>query len=106
VEPSRELPATTGKWREACPSADTCKYRAVAVREHFAPWRAVNVTAEALDAYIAKRQRAGKADATVNREMAVLRSAFKLAAQRKRLNAMQVPTLSRLPGSPWSSPSA
>ncbi len=81
---------------KALKSADSCKSHAVAVRAHFGTWRAVNVTAEAYDAYISKRQQA-VADATINREGAVLRAAFKLAVERKRLTAMQVPRFSRLP---------
>jgi len=81
---------------KALKSAETCKSHATALRAHFGSRRVVNVTAEAYDAYIAKRQQAGIADATINREGAVLRAALKLAVQRKRLTAMQIPTLSRL----------
>jgi integrase len=82
---------------KALKSADTVKYHAVAVRAQFGSWRAVNVTAEAWDRYIEARRQAGIADATVNRERAVLQAAFKLGTQRKRLSALQVPKLSRLP---------
>jgi integrase len=81
----------------ALKGADTAKYHAVAVREHLGTSPAVAVTAEAWDQYIAKRRQAGREDATINRERAVLRSAFKLAVVRKRLTAWQVPALSRLP---------
>ncbi len=38
------------------------------IREHFGAWRAVEITAEAVDAYIEERLEADKAPATVNRE--------------------------------------
>jgi len=82
---------------KALKSADSCQSHGVAVRAQFGSWRAVHVTAEAHDAYIEKRQRADIANATINRETAVFRSAFKLAVQRKRLTAMQMPRFSRLP---------
>jgi integrase len=81
----------------ALKGADTAKYHAVAVRTHFGSWRALNLTGEAWDSYIQKRRNARREDSTINRERAILLSAYKLAVKRKRLSKMQVPTLSRLP---------
>jgi integrase len=81
----------------ALKSAASCMSHAAAIRAHFGTWRAVHVTAEAWDRYIDQRRTAGRAAATINRERAVLRAALTLAVERKRLTAMQVPRLSRLP---------
>jgi len=58
------------------------------VREHFAFWRAVAVTAEDIDSYIADRRAAGRSDTTINRETQPLAKAFKLAIERKHLSTM------------------
>lgn len=82
---------------KALKGADAAVSHAVAVRQHFGGWKAVAVTSEAWDRYIETRRHEGRADATINRERAVVAAAFKLAVSRKRLTRMQVPTLSRLP---------
>jgi integrase len=56
------------------------------IREYFDAWRAVEVTAEAVDKYITGRREAGAADATINRGTQLLSQAFKLAIERKRLS--------------------
>jgi integrase len=58
---------------------------AVSVREAFGPMRAVDVTAERVDAYIAARRQAGKKNATVNRALQIISSAFTLAVRRRTL---------------------
>jgi integrase len=54
------------------------------VREAFGPRRLVDVTTEALRAYVRARQAQGKAPATINRELAALRRAMRLAVAEGR----------------------
>jgi integrase len=56
------------------------------IREYFGAWRAVEVTAEAVDKYISGRQEAVSAPATINRSTQLLAQAFKLAVDRKHLS--------------------
>jgi integrase len=56
------------------------------IREHFGDWRAVAVTAEAVDAFITGLLESGKAPATVNRSTQLLSQAFNLAIERRRLS--------------------
>lgn len=53
---------------------------------YFGTWRAVEVSAEAVDKYISGRQEAGSAAATINRSTQLLAQAFKLAVDRKHLS--------------------
>jgi integrase len=53
---------------------------------YFGAWRAVEVSAEAVDRYISGRQEAGSAPATINRSTQLLAQAFKLAVDRKHLS--------------------
>ena len=62
------------------------------VRERFGPWRAIEVTGEAVDKYISEllagdpeQEIPPKASATVNRSMQLLAQAYKLAIRRGRL---------------------
>ena len=65
------------------------------IRSYFGLWRAMEVTAEAVDRYIAERQEAGCAPATINRSTQLLAQAFKLAITRKHLaSAPQIRHLS------------
>jgi len=52
------------------------------IRAHFGNMRAVDLTADAVDKYIAERLKAGKSHATVNRGTMILATAFKLAHRR------------------------
>lgn len=56
------------------------------IRAYFAPWRAAEVTSEAVDSYILQEQRAGCASATINRRTQLLAQAFRLAIQRNHLS--------------------
>ncbi len=56
------------------------------IRTHFAKWRAVEVTAEAVDKFIELRLEAGNAPATINRSTQLLSQAFKLAIDRRHLS--------------------
>src|SRR5271169_5733614 len=55
------------------------------IRDYFGAWRALEVTAEAVDRYIAGRQEGGSAAASINRSTQLLAQAFKLAVDRKHL---------------------
>lgn len=57
------------------------------VLDYFGAWRAVEVTAEAVDKYISARQEAGSAAATINRSTQLLAQAFKMAIERKHLTS-------------------
>jgi integrase len=61
-----------------------------AVRNYFGDWRAVDVTAEAVDKFIAgllegTTEQSGKAPATVNRSTQLLAQAYALAIERRNL---------------------
>jgi integrase len=70
-------------------SKDSPQFRAHLrhVRDYFGAWRALEVTAEAVDRYIVERQEAGSAPATINRSTQLLAQAYKLAIERKHLSA-------------------
>ena len=55
------------------------------IRNYFGAWRALEVTAEAVDRFITGRQEAGSAAASINRSTQFLAQAFKLAVDRKHL---------------------
>lgn len=57
------------------------------IRNHFGAWRAVEVTADAVDRYITSRLESGMAAATINRATQLLGQAFKLAVERKHLSS-------------------
>lgn len=58
------------------------------IREYFGAWRALEVTAEAVDRYIAERQETGSAAATINRSTQLLNQAFSLVVDRKHLSTV------------------
>jgi integrase len=57
------------------------------IRDYFGPWRALEVTTDAVDRYITEQQESGCAAATINRGTQLLGQAFKLAVERKRLSS-------------------
>lgn len=65
------------------------------VREYFKGWRAVHVTATAVDAYAERRVAGGMAPATINREIQLLSQALRLGVERERISAS--PRIRRLP---------
>jgi len=68
--------------------------------EFFGGWRAVNITTQDIRAYIEKRQRAGTANGSINRELAALRRAFTLAVKARTLShdhAPEIPMLKEAP---------
>jgi integrase len=76
---------------------DKRRSHAKPVREFFAFRRAVDVTAADLDRLIRERRGAGRAAATINRELEVLRQAYRLAIDHNRLSSMRVPKVTFLP---------
>jgi integrase len=66
------------------------------LEEFFGGWRAVNITAATVGAYIEKRLKAGLANGSVNRELSTLRRAFRLAVKSRLLSADHVPTIDLL----------
>ena len=64
------------------------------VEEAFADLRAVELTADRVERYVADRLAAGKAPATVNRELQLLKQAFTLARRQGRVT--QVPLVPSL----------
>jgi integrase len=55
------------------------------LREHFGDWRALEITFRAIEAYITKRREDEKSNATINRELELLRRALRLAHDRQLL---------------------
>src|SRR5438477_1437654 len=52
------------------------------VRDHFGGWRAVEINYRAVETYITKRREDEKSNATINRELELLRRALRLAHDR------------------------
>jgi integrase len=67
-------------------SLATLGFRLIPLREAFGADRATDVTAARVARYAQDRLAAGKARATVNRELAALRRAFALAIEQERLS--------------------
>jgi integrase len=67
-------------------SCDTLTYRLAPLRAAFAGERAVDVTEERVERYKAARLAEQMAPATVNRELAALRRAFRLGVRLRRLS--------------------
>jgi integrase len=65
------------------------------IRAHFGPLRSADVTADVVDRYIAGRLAAKKSNATVNRGVVILATAFKLAHRRGMVTT--VPVIRKLP---------
>jgi integrase len=76
-------------------SLATLGFRLAPLRAAFGNVRAIDVTGVRITRYAAQRLTAGKSRATVNRELAALRRAFALAAQREQLSNIPPVTLFR-----------
>ena len=68
--------------------------------EFFGGWRAVNITTQDVRTYVATRQRAAAANGSVNRELAALRRAFRLAVKARVLSHDHVPDIPMLKEAP------
>ena len=55
------------------------------LREHFGDWRALEITFRAIEAYITQRREDEKSNATINRELELLRRALRFAHDRQLL---------------------
>src|SRR5215475_14757640 len=73
----------------------TLKYRVAALASELGHLRATNVSPSTVEGYKAKRLSQGKAKATINRELACLRRAYRLAerSQPPLISTNQVPTI-------------
>lgn len=67
------------------------------MREHFGTDRAVAINAERIERFIKEELEAGKKPASVNREVGVLRQAYRLAVKQKRLTPQSVPYFPVMP---------
>ena len=64
------------------------------IAAHFGTWRAVALKPKDLKAYIEKRRAKGKSNATINRELELLRRALRLAHEQGQLpTEVKVPML-------------
>jgi integrase len=63
------------------------KGHAAPVREFFGHRRALSVTPDTVRAFITERRKGGKATATINRELAVLKRAYTLALNERRIGS-------------------
>lgn len=68
---------------------DTPQFRShlTSIKNYFGSWRAVDMTAEAIDSYILQRQQTGAAAATINRSTQLLAQAFRLAIERRQIGS-------------------
>jgi hypothetical protein len=55
------------------------------VRDRFGDWRAMDINYRAIEAYITKRREEKRSNATINRELELLRRALRLAHDRQLL---------------------
>ncbi|MBX7185032.1 MAG: site-specific integrase [Vicinamibacteria bacterium] len=70
---------------------------AKALRSFFALERAAEVTPASIERFKAERRAAGRAAATVNRELEILRQAYRLAVRHRHLAPPNVPAIDMLP---------
>ena len=78
-------------------SQDTLAFRLAPLLDAFGHMRASKVSTSMIETYKGKRLSAGKARATCNRELAVLKRAYTLAVEQKRISIGKVPTITLLP---------
>src|SRR5215475_4303136 len=64
--------------------------------EFFGGWRAVNITTQDVRTYVETRQRAGFSNGSINRELAALKRAFRLAVKARVLSHDHVPDIPML----------
>lgn len=73
-----------------CRSVDALARRWAHLKLHFGEWEAQCVTEHRLDDYVAARLKEGAAPGTVNRELAVLKAAFRIGYQKQRVQRVPV----------------
>jgi integrase len=75
-------------------SLRSARYHLNPVRQHFDGWKALAVTTDAARNYVAKRRAQGRTDATIDRELELLRASFRLAVREEVLgSAPEIPSL-------------
>jgi len=98
------LPGPTRAWRESAAEKlikDAERRWSVNLKATFGHRKAVLVTLEDLNEYIAARHKDGAKNATINREMAFLRRAFKIGYESRPRLVTEIPAFpARLPESP------
>ena len=67
------------------------------MRDYFGDWRALDVNYRSIEGYIAKRRENERANATINRELELLRRALRLAHDRQLL-LLNPPWIAEQPG--------
>lgn len=72
-------------------SGATLAFRLAPLREAFGQGKAHDVKASSIKRYTDQRRAAGKAPATINRELAALRRAFTIAVEQERLSSASIP---------------
>jgi integrase len=77
-------------------SAEWARYVDAHLRPHFGNMRAATVGSTAIQKYIAARRAQGRANGTINRELALLRRAFNLGAQAVPPKVVRVPRIPTL----------
>lgn len=83
--------------RQGRKSLDCAERHAKRLKAGFAGKRADEITTDNVNGYAEKRQREGAANATINRELAVLRLAFNLARKGKKITPDMIPCFEELP---------
>ena len=83
--------------RKGRKSTDHAHRHAKRLKEGFAGRRADEITTDDINSYAEKRQDEGAANATINRELAILRLAFNLARKAGKLKPEHIPYIEMLP---------
>jgi integrase len=78
-------------------SLEQTRHALTPVRAFFGGTRAARVTPDLIRAFIEQRRKAGRANATINRGLELLRKAFALAVKGKILAAYAAPEIPKLP---------
>lgn len=98
------LPAPTRAWRERAAAkliADAARRWSVNLKTTFGDRKASLITTEDLNEYVSARHDAGAKNATINREMAFLRRAFKMGYEARPRLVTDIPAFpTKLPESP------
>jgi integrase len=81
-------------------SVGKARKSAARLREFFGGWKAVGVTGGDVRAYVEKRQAARFANASINRELAALKRAFRLGVKGKQIPHDAVPDVPMLKEAP------
>jgi len=75
-------------------SLDRAEISMANLGERFGHWKAENITSDAITKYAVERQRQGRKNATINRELAALARSFRLALDARKV--AEIPKISLL----------